>query len=344
MINPSPPARANGGQPTVRSVAKHAGVSKSLVSLVLRDSPHVSDEKRQAVLDAIKALGYRPNAAARSLTERRSRAIGVVVNDLRNPWMVDCVDGLNAELATSGMHMLLGDGRLDRRDDERLMHAFMDMRVDGLILVGTMPPSTTITEAASRLPTVVAGDLDLRMPNVDVVGVDDLRGAELATHHLIRLGHRRIAHMAGNYGAFSERRRSSYEATMREHGLEEHVVVETCDATEEGGYRAAVRLLSRKPRPTAIFAVNDMACVGALSAADELGIAVPAELSLVGYDNTHLARIRHLWLTSVDAATYESGRYAAKLLLDRINDPTRDAVEHLLSPSLEVRGSTASPP
>jgi DNA-binding LacI/PurR family transcriptional regulator len=343
MTDDHPRARANGGQPTIRSVAEHAGVSKSLVSLVLRNSPHVSPEKRQAVLEAIEELGYRPNASARSLTERRTRAIGVVLNDLRNPWIVDCVDGMNAELRDSGMHMLLGDARLDRRDDERLLHAFMDMRVDGLILVGTMPRSTTITEAARRLPTVVAGDRDLRFPNVDIVGVDDLRGGEIATRHLIELGHRRIAHLAGNYGAFSERRRDSYQATMRNHGLEDNIVIETCDATEEGGYRAAVRLLSRTPRPTAIFVVNDMACVGALSAADELGIGVPDELSLVGYDNTHLARIRHLWLTSVDTATYESGRRAAKLLLDRIENPSREPVEDLLIPSLEIRGSTAAP-
>jgi DNA-binding LacI/PurR family transcriptional regulator len=318
-------------------------VSKSLVSLVLRDSPHVAPAKRKAVQDAIKELGYRPNAAARSLTERRTRSVGVVVNDLRNPWIVDCIDGLNAELRASGLHMLLSDGRLDRRDDDRLLHAFMDMRVDGLILVGTMPSSPTITEAASRLPTVVAGARDLILPNADIVGVDDLRGAELATRHLFDLGHRQIAHLAGNYGAFSERRLRSYEATMAEYGLQDKIAVEACDATEEGGYRAAIRLLSRSPRPTAIFVVNDMACVGALSAADELGIAVPGDLSLVGYDNTHLARIRHLWLTSVDTATYESGRIAAKFLLDRINNPTRAAVEHLLTPTLEIRGSTAPP-
>jgi DNA-binding LacI/PurR family transcriptional regulator len=334
----------NGGQPTIRDVAERAGVSKSLVSLVLRDAPHVRPEKRQAVLAAIKELGYRPNATARSLTERRTRAVGVVVNDLHNAWIVDCVDGLNTELSSSGMHMFIGDGRLDRRNDERLLNAFVDMRVDGLVLVGTMPTSTGLAEAASRVPTVVAGDRDLRFPHVDIVGVDDVRGGEIATRHLIDLGHQRIAHLAGNYGAFSTRRQSSYEDTMREHGLEENILIEACDATEEGGYRATIRLLTHTPRPTAIFAVNDMASVGALSAAAELGIAVPNQLSIVGYDNTHLARIRHLWLTSVDIATYETGRQSARLLLDRIADPTRDEVEHLLTPTLEIRGTTAPPP
>jgi DNA-binding LacI/PurR family transcriptional regulator len=344
MTDSHPQARSNGGQPTIRDVAERAGVSKSLVSLVLRDAPHVRAEKRQAVLDAIKELGYRPNATARSLTERRTRTVGVVVNDLHNAWIVDCVDGLNTELSSSGMHMLIGDGRLDRRNDERLLNAFLDMRVDGLVLVGTMPSSTGLAEAADRVPTVVAGDRDLRFPNVDIVGVDDVRGGEIATRHLIDLGHQRIVHLAGNYGGFSSRRQGSYEDTMREQGLGDHVLVEACDATEEGGYRATIRLLTRTPRPTAIFAVNDMAAIGALSAAHELGIAVPGELSIVGYDNTHLARVRHLWLTSVDIATYETGRRSARLLLDRIANPTRDQVEHLLTPSLEVRGTTAPPP
>ena len=343
MTKARPRGSTNGGQPTIRSVAERAGVSKSLVSLVLRESPHVSASKRQAVLDAIKELDYRPSATARSLTEGRTHAVGVLLNDLRNPWVVECIEGLSAELRSSGMHMLLGDERLDRRDDARLLRAFMDMRVDGLLLVGTLPQSSVLTEAAGRLPTVVAGARELKFPHVDIVGVDDLRGAELATRHLIELGHRRIAHLAGNYGAFSERRRTSYEATMRAHGLDENIAIEACDITEEDGYRAAVALLSRTPRPTAIFAVNDVTCVGALSAADELGIAVPEELSLVGYDNTHLARIRHLWLTSVDIATHETGRQAAKLLIDRIDNPTRPAIEQLLTPSLEIRGSTSLP-
>jgi hypothetical protein len=105
----------DGRPPTVRHVAARAGVSKSLVSLVLRDSPHVAPAKRKAVQDAIKELGYRPNGTARSLTERRTRAIGVVVNDLRNAWMIDCVYGLNAGFSASGVHMFLGDGGLDRR-------------------------------------------------------------------------------------------------------------------------------------------------------------------------------------------------------------------------------------
>ena len=129
---------------------------------------------------------------------------------------------------------------------------------------------------------------------------------------------------------------------MREHGLADSAVVEQGDLTEEGGYRATVRLLSRSRRPTAVFAVNDMSCVGALSAAEESGLRVPRDLSLVGYDNTYLSRLRHLWLTTVDSASHDVGRRAAQRLLDRIEDPERPAEVELTVPFLEVRGSTAA--
>ncbi|MFC8516118.1 LacI family DNA-binding transcriptional regulator [Streptomyces sp. NPDC057257] len=329
--------------PTIRDVAERAGVSKSLVSLVLRGSEQVRPEKRQAVLTAVEELGYRPNAAARSLSERRTRTVGVLLNDMRNPWFVDLLDGLHARLYDSGLHVLLADGHLNRRLGEDLTHTFTELRVDGLVAVGTLQDPGVLRTAAARVPTVVAGTREPDLPAVDIVAGDDGLGARLATEHLIALGHRHIAHIAGR-GAIGELRRRSFETTMREHGLAGSAVVEQGDLTEEGGYRATVRLLSRPQRPTAVFAVNDVTCVGALSAAEETGLVVPRDLSLVGYDNTYLSQLRHLWLTTVDNAGHDVGRRAAQHLLDRIAEPGRPARVDLAAPSLEVRGSTAPPP
>ncbi|WP_330342015.1 LacI family DNA-binding transcriptional regulator [Streptomyces sp. NBC_00557] len=331
------------GSPTIRDVAERAGVSKSLVSLVLRGSGGVRPEKREAVLAAVEALGYRPNAAARSLSERRTRTVGVLLNDLRNPWFVDLLDGLNTRLYDNGLHMLLADGHLNRRLGEDLTRTFTELRVDGLIAVGTLQDPQALRTAAGLVPTVVAGTREPVLPGVDIVANDDEHGARLATEHLIGLGHRRIAHIAGR-GAVGALRRRSFEATMREHGLAGTAVVEQGDLTEEGGYRAAVRLLSRPQRPTAVFAVNDMTCVGALSAAEECGLQVPRDLSLVGYDNTSLSRLRHLWLTTVDNASHDVGRRAAQRLLDRIEEPDRPGEVDLATPFLEVRGTTGPPP
>ncbi|MEU2286982.1 LacI family DNA-binding transcriptional regulator [Streptomyces sp. NPDC013178] len=340
--------------PTIRDVADRAGVSKSLVSLVLRGSDQVRAEKREAVLKAVRELGYRPNAAARSLSEQRTLPhsrlrtsggtpmIGVLLNDLRNPWYVDLLDGLNSLLHASGLHMLLADARLNRRVGHDLAGPFLDLGADGLVVVGTLPDPTALDAVAARIPVVVAAAREPVPAGVDVVANDDERGARLVTEHLLGLGHRRIAHLAG-YGAVGELRRSSFEATMRAHGLADRAVVEQCDMTEEGGYRATVRLLARPDRPTAVFAVNDIACVGALSAAEELGLGVPRDLSVVGYDNTSISRLRHVWLTTVDHAGHEVGRRAARCLLDRLERPGGEGRVQLAAPTLEVRGTTGPP-
>ncbi|MFF3846050.1 LacI family DNA-binding transcriptional regulator [Streptomyces sp. NPDC002328] len=328
--------------PTIRDVADRAGVSKSLVSLVLRGSDQVRTEKRESVLRAVRELGYRPNAAARSLSERRTRTVGVLLNDLRNPWYVDLLDGLGSLLHASGLHMLLADARLNRRVGHDLAGPFLDLRADGLVVVGTLPDPAALDAVAALMPVVVAGAREPVPAGVDVVANDDERGARLVTEHLIGLGHRRIAHLAG-FGAVGELRRRSYEATMRAHGLAEFTTVESCDMTEEGGHRAAVRLLARPDRPTAVFAVNDIACVGALSAAEELGLGVPRDLSVAGYDDTSVSRLRHLWLTTVDPAGHEVGRRAARCLLDRLERPGGEGGVHLAAPTLKVRGTTAAP-
>ncbi|OIJ67767.1 LacI family DNA-binding transcriptional regulator [Streptomyces mangrovisoli] len=329
--------------PTIRDVADRAGVSKSLVSLVLRGSEQVRPEKREAVLRAVRELGYRPNAAARSLSEQRTRTVGVLLNDLRNPWYVDLLDGLNPLLHASGLHMLLADARLSRRAGHDLAGPFLDLQADGLVVVGTLPDPAALGPVAARIPVVVAGAREAVPPGVDTVAADDEHGARLVTEHLIGLGHRRIAHIAG-YGAVGELRRRSFEATMRAHGLDGTALVEPGDMTEEGGYRATVRLLGRAERPTALCAVNDITAVGALSAAAELGLEVPRDLSVTGYDDTNIARLRHVWLTTVDAAGHEVGRRAARCLLDRLARPGEAGRVLLSTPALRVRGTTGRPP
>jgi DNA-binding LacI/PurR family transcriptional regulator len=335
-------------RPTIHTVAERAGVSKSLVSLVLRGSPKVSPDRRAAVQRAIAELGYRPNTAARDLRERRSRMIGVLLNDMRHPWFLDLLDGLTDAFAEQGRHLLLHSGRLDRRRDDTVPRTLADLGVDGMVLVGTQAESAALAEVAQVVPTVAVGWRDLDLPRLDVVGNDDRLGGALATRHLVELGHRRIAHITGHVpgsgNAVTAERRRGYEDTMREHGLGRHIRVETGDHTDNGGYRAAVRLLRSPHPPTAIFAADDMTCLGAQAAAAELGLDVPGQLSLVGYDNTQLARLLSIWLTSVDSVGPEVGRLAAQAVAARIDDPGRPAEVRLLTPTLQVRGSSGPAP
>ena len=173
-------------RPTIRDVAERAGVSKSLVSLVLRGSPKVSPARRALVDQAIADLGYRPNAAARTLRDGSSRAIGVLLNDVRHPWFVDLLDGLISVLEADGRHVVLsGGGRLDRRMDDSVLRGFLGLEADGFILAGTQANSPVIAEIASAVPTVTVGWRDIDLPRVDAVANDDLLGATLATRHLI---------------------------------------------------------------------------------------------------------------------------------------------------------------
>ena len=338
----------SGPRPTIRDVAERAGVSKSLVSLVLRGSPNVSSDRRAAVDRAVAELGYRRNAAARALREGRSGAIGVLLHDVRHPWFADILDGLISVVEADGRHLVLsGGGRLDRQMDESVLRGFLALEVDGLILAGTQGNSPVIAEIAGLVPTVTVGWRDIDLPRVDTVANDDLLGATLATRHLIELGHRAIAHITGRVSGTSNvigrLRQQGYQDTMRAAGLGDYIRVETGDFTEDAGYRATVRLLSSGQPPTAIFAVDDLTCLAAQSAAAEMNVPMPGRLSLVGYDNTYVARLRSIGMTSVDSAGFDAGRLAARTLLARIADPDRAAEVHLLAPTLQVRGSTAPP-
>ncbi len=306
----TPGTRPGKGRPTLETVAAQAGVSRSLASLVLNNSPKVSPASRDAVLRAVADLGYRPNAAARRLAEQRSRTVGVLLNDLRQPWFADMLDGLTPVLHGAGKHMLLGDGRIDQLMDDTLTWSFLDYGVDGLVLAGSIPLSQAVLSVASTIPTVAVGGrgLDLDLPHVDVLANDNERGAALVVEHLTGLGHTRIAHISGLPSLAGQLRMQGYQDAMRAAGLGADALVVPGDMSEEGGYRVTVELLSRPDRPTAIFAANDLTCVGALSAATALGVRVPAELSLAGFDNSLFARLRALWLTSVDGTAGLMGR------------------------------------
>lgn len=325
---------------TIIDVAERAGVSKSLVSLVLNDSPLVRPDKRAAVQEAIAALNYRPNPAARALVEVRTRAIGVILNDLRNPWFLESLQGISNVLTENGLHLLLGEQRLGGATDQLVVDTFLDRNVDGLILAGSMPQTPALENAARSVPTVVLSSRNFSLPNVDVVANDDDAGSRLAVEHLIALGHTRIAHVAGDSGRVARLRELGYRAMMAAHGLEP--VVLHAGNSERQGLEAARRLLSRTNTPTAIFAFNDLVAVGVLDAGVEMGLSMPSELSVVGYDNSYLAGIGHISLTSVDAAGREVGEAAAHALLRRIADPAREASEELFAPELIVRNSTVA--
>jgi DNA-binding LacI/PurR family transcriptional regulator len=328
-------------RPTIYDVARVAGVSRALVSLVLRDSPKVSPEKRQAVADAIAELDYRPSNAARWLASGRTRIIGVLLDDLANPWFVQLLDGLQSVLGEQNLRMVLSDPTYLARPGESPVSAFMDLRVDGLIIAGDVPSDDDLLHAAAHTPTVVVGARVFELPAADLVTNDDVAGARLAVEHLISLGHQDITFLTAPTGS-AALRASSYRDTMTRHGLQGHIREIQTDLSEHSGFEAMNSLIASGRPPTAVLAANDVLAVGALSAADGHGIVVPSQLSLVGYDNTYLAGIRHLSLTSVDPVSRDVGIRAAQRLLERMADPSLPQRTDVLTPELVIRASTAT--
>jgi DNA-binding LacI/PurR family transcriptional regulator len=332
--------------PTIVDVARHAGVSKSLVSLVLRGEgpPLVSEERRALVLQVMEELGYRPNGVARRLVQQRTRLLGVLVSDLSNPFFAELAESVDAEASRRGYRAVLAAGHRDAEREQVVVNDFLESRVEALVLLSPTLSSAAITKAANVVPVVVEGRSLLRsaQTRVDLVGTDDELGAEVAVSHLVELGHQAIAHISG---ITAVARRKGYERSMSTHGLGEQVRVVECDETDTGGYEAALRLLERPDRPTAIFAVNDVVALSVLAAADDLGVAVPQDLSVVGYDDTYLAGLRGVGLTTVAQPGSEMAAVMVTALVDRIEAGAdrRPAVRQWLPPKLIVRTTTSNP-
>jgi DNA-binding LacI/PurR family transcriptional regulator len=329
-------------RPTIVDVARRAGVSKSLVSLVMRGSPRVSDERRRAVERAARELGYRPNAVARSLVRRSSGVFGCIVSDLHNPFFADIADGIEEAAVRSGYRALLSAGFLDAGREAGAVETMLELQAEGLIMLGPMMGMARVEATARHIPLVVVGH-KTRAMGLDSVRNDDEAGAAVAVDHLVELGHERIAHIhAGRAGGAPGRRRG-YEQAMARHGLSAHVRSERGAFTVEGGQRAMQRLIDGDELPTAVFVANDFAALGALEALDSAGLAVPGDISVVGYDDIVIARSTRVALTTVAQPALEMGRTAVDLLVERVTQD-RTAPRHIVMvPHLVVRGTTAPP-
>ena len=325
----------------MEDVAREAGVSRALVSLVMRERPNVSEERRRRVLDVAAKLGYRPNAMARSLASRRTKTVGVILDDLRNPFFAEIAGGVEELASQLGYQLLLAAGGRQARRERAALGALLEHRVSGIILVSPRLPAGDIAAAAAEAPLAIISRT-VRGIDADSVLINDAHGTGLVMEHLVELGHERIAHVDGGTGAGGPQRRSAYLREMRARRLARHALVIAGDFTEEAGVNAAGELLRLPDLPTAIFAANDMVAAGLLGGFDRAGVAVPGDVSIVGYDNISIAHLAHVSLTTVDQPRTEMGRLALELLLDRIDNRRANQVR-LIEPTLVVRSTTAPP-
>ncbi|UVJ40458.1 LacI family DNA-binding transcriptional regulator [Arthrobacter sp. CJ23] len=330
----SPKAR----RPTIYDVAKRAGVSPSLVSLVLQNPTRVSDKRREAVQAAISELGYRPSRAATTLASSRTKSIGLVIDDYRNLWFVDLLRGMESVLSDLGYQVMLADSRPGENRIKEAVDGLLAMHVDGLVIAAE--PSESML-AGAEVPTVVAGWRKGVPSGADLITNDDDGGGGMAASHLLELGHVRIGHLSGSDGA-SAHRRAGFRQRLERAGVDV-VIAESEGTSEEDGYAAACWLLDHHPETTAIFAANDTMALGAFAALKARGLAVPGDVSVIGYDNSQVAKSRYLDITSIDNRSDILGVDVARRLLARLEDPGLEPQRKLIAPVLVERSTTARP-
>ena len=320
---------------TLQDVAARAGVSRALVSIVVRNAPGASEATRARVMAVAAELGYRPDVNARLLARRRSRLLGVTVQ-LGHPFHADVVTSLYDSAEEQGYELALsatGAGR----DERRAVDTLLGYRSEALILLAGDAPEAALAAVGRRVPVVVVARR-VHSTAVDVVRTADDIGVGQAVAHLVALGHAAIAHVDGGRAAGAADRRHGYRTAMRRHRLAQRVV--TGGQSEEDGARAARQLLDGAP-PTAVICYNDRCAVGLMDVLIRAGIRVPDDISVVGFDNSHLARLSHISLTTVAQDVTEMAALTVRRLVARLEGGPADLErENVLPPHLVIRGST----
>jgi LacI family transcriptional regulator len=327
---------------TIEDVARAAGVSRAAVSKVIRDAYGVSDEMKDKVSAAISELGYRPRVSARAM-RGSTYTLGIEIPTIKNTFFTKIISGATSALEGTRYQLIIAPAGPHHDRGPQAIQVLADRQVDGILAVSTAVDPAWLEDLAQRTPLVMLGRHDDSL-HYDTLVNDDMAGARLAVRHLYDLGHRDIAHVTidpewENHlstGPHAQRARS-YLDTMTELGLADRVQI--AYAPQEGGSReAALAVLTRSPRPTAVFAGHDEIALGVLEAVIELGLTT-SDVSVVGYDDTELAAHPFVSLTSVNQSGTLMGEIVVRLLLERIAGRTHP-VHEVITPKLMARKTT----
>lgn len=330
------PSRA--ARPRLQDVAEAAGVSTASASLVLRGKPGPGQATREAVLAAAARIGYRPDRTASLLARRRTQLLGVTM-DVSNPFHAELLEDIHLAADERGYDVVVSP--LTRgRGERRALETLLDYRCEALLLLGPSLPHGELAAVAAQRPVVDIGRR-LSVPGVDVVRAADDQGVAAAVEHLVALGHREVGFVDGPRGAIATLRRQGYRRAVRRLLGAEEVRVFAGGDTEEGGAAAASALLPTPP--TALVAFNDRCALGVMDRLRRAGLDVPARVSVVGYDDSPLARLATIDLTTVSQAPVAMASAAVEAAVERLEGGRAEDVDVVLEPALVVRGTTAPP-
>lgn len=325
---------------TMEDVAREAGVSRALVSLAYRGAKGPSQPSVDAILAAGKLLGYRHNANAARLAAKRTGTLGLFIPDLANEVFTHIFEGARDAISQTNKQLVLSAGHADGNGELAAVEGLLSIRVDAAIVAGSMLTNDTLLGLAASTPFVIVSRI---VPGVDSVAADDRLGGALATRHLLELGHRSVVHLAPPAGELEALRSAGYRAEMAAAGLLPREII--TGFTMAAASATAGQLLRSADRPTAIFADNDLTALGVLTAASELSIRVPEDLSVIGYDDTRAAALPGVYLSSVDQQARALGRIGAEYALNLLTKSAHtEPRATLLTPSVRQRRTTGSPP
>jgi len=322
---------------TVKDVARAAGVSQATAARVLGQYGYASADVRQRVAESAARLGYTPNQVARALVSRATHTIGLVVGDIDNPFFASAARGLSDVVERRGYTLLLANADEDPERERRAVLALRSRRVDGMVVVPA--PRADPATFGDGTPLVQL-DRAVRGVAADAVMVHNSAGAASAVEHLLALGHTRIGIVSDSPQISSSSERiAGYRRALRARGLLDESLVSIGDPTRDGAHRAARSLLERPDRPSAVFTANNFMSHGAVLAARELGLRIPRDLALVGFDDLDWTMLIDPPLTVVSQPVGELGRVAGELLLARMDGEDGPPRRVRLDTRLIVRGS-----
>lgn len=325
-----------GKRVTLEDVAAAAGVSRALVSIVIRDAPGASAATRERVMRAAADLGYRPDVRARLLARSRSKLIGTVFG-MAGTFHFDVLDGLYTAAEARGYELILS-ALTQSRGEARAVQSLQDFRLDALVMIG---PDIEKPMLAGRVPLVAVG-WHVDDPAVDCVRTSDEKGMALAVDHLVERGHRRIVHVDGGEGTISTSRRDEFLRAMDAHGLLADARVLTGGLTRLEGYTAARTMLDDPRLPTAVIGFNDEVALSVLESFLHAGHRVPQDVSVIGWDNSLASKLPHVRLTTVSQDPQLIAKLAVDRAIARVEGAPIGERDIVLEPSLMVRATTGS--
>jgi LacI family transcriptional regulator len=323
---------------TIQDVAKTAGVSISTVSRVLNGKVDVASETQQHILSVIDSLGYTTNLAARSMRSQKKNLVGLIMPDIAYPFAIEVMKGVNRAIAESEFDLLVyttGDVRKSGRafHEQKYVSLLTNSISDGVIIVAPVAGEFNIDAPVVSIDPLASN------PNYPAVHATNYQGAMDAMEHLLSLGHRRIGYISGRAELESSNRRlMGYRAALEKAGIPiDEKLIASGDYTTETGIQCARELLSLDHPPTAIFASNDQMAIGVFQVAQELGLRIPDDLSVIGFDN--ITESKYMGLTTVDQFISEMGYVATQMLIKLINDVPLDDQTYRMQTQLVIRSS-----